>query len=244
MGTRKGWERGEARRLRSEGMLLKPIAAKLNVSVSSVHTWTKDIELSDEQRERSLRGRGGPQSPEHIKKRTAAWSARNRARRVAFQMEGRERARERDPLHMAGCMLYWAEGSKNRNIIVFANSDRAMVRFFTHFLKECFGITPEALSIRLNVYTNNGLSIKEIEDHWLEVIEAPRSCLRAHSTNHYPTSSSGRKRNLPYGVCTLKVARSTWLIQHIYGAIQEYASFEEPRWLDGPPRKQRKKKAA
>jgi hypothetical protein len=27
------------------------------------------------------------------------------------------------------------------------------------------------------------------------------------------------------------------LVQHIYGAIQEYAGFDEPRWLDGPPRK-------
>jgi hypothetical protein len=24
------------------------------------------------------------------------------------------------------------------------------------------------------------------------------------------------------------------IVQHIYGAIQEYAGFEEPRWLDGP----------
>jgi hypothetical protein len=66
------------------------------------------------------------------------------------------------------------------------------------------------------------------------------------STNHYPTSSSGKKRRkLPYGVCTLTLAKSTHLVQHIYGAIQEYAGFEEPRWLDGPPRKpQRKKQSA
>jgi len=25
---------------------------------------------------------------------------------------------------------------------------------------------------------------------------------------------------------------STEIVQHIYGAIQEYAGFEEPRWLD------------
>ena len=29
------------------------------------------------------------------------------------------------------------------------------------------------------------------------------------------------------------------LVQHIYGAIQEYGGFEEPRWLDGPARKPR-----
>jgi hypothetical protein len=51
--------------------------------------------------------------------------------------------------------------------------------------------------------------------------------------NHTPTSSSGMKTNrLPYGVCNVRVLRSTALVQHIYGAIQEYGGFEEPRWLD------------
>ena len=49
--------------------------------------------------------------------------------------------------------------------------------------------------------------------------------------NHFPTSSSGRaKRKLPYGVCSLTV-HSAWMLQHIYGAIQEYAGFDEPAWL-------------
>lgn len=94
---------------------------------------------------------------------------------------------------MAGCMLYWAEGSKNRNMVIFANSDPAMLRFFARFLRECFGVRPKDFSVRLNVYTNNGLSIDEIEDYWLKAIDAPRSCLRAHSINHFPTSTSGKK---------------------------------------------------
>jgi hypothetical protein len=32
-------------------------------------------------------------------------------------------------------------------------------------------------------------------------------------------------------VCTLKVLRSTWLVQHLFGAIQQYGGFAEPRWL-------------
>src|SRR5829696_4262500 len=51
--------------------------------------------------------------------------------------------------------------------------------------------------------------------------------------NHMPTSSSGQARNkLPYGVVTLNV-HSTWIVQHIYGAIQEYARFDErPGWVE------------
>jgi len=33
-------------------------------------------------------------------------------------------------------MLYWAEGSRNRNKIVFTNSDPAMARFFVEFIRE------------------------------------------------------------------------------------------------------------
>jgi hypothetical protein len=138
-------------------------------------------------------------------------------------------------------MLYWAEGSKSRNQVIFANSDPFMLRFFSRFLRESVGVPASDFRIRLNVYLNNGLELVEIEEHWLAAIGAPRSSLRGHTLNHFPTSSSGRgHRRLPHGVCTLKVARSTWLVQHIYGAIQEYGRFEEPRWLDGPSRKRRK----
>lgn len=135
-------------------------------------------------------------------------------------------------------MLYWAEGSKGRNQVHFANSDVNMVRFFWEFLREQLEVDAADMTVRLNVYTTNGLTLRQIEDHWLEALELPRTCLRGHTLNHAPTSSSGKKRNhLPYGVCSLRVLRSTHLAQHIYGAIQEYGGFDEPRWLDGPPRK-------
>ena len=123
---------------------------------------------------------------------------------------------------------------------MFANSDRAMVVFFCRFLRQSLGVAREEVTVRLNVYTSNGLTLREIEDHWLWALDLPRTSLRKHSLNHQPTSSSGRRRNkLPYGVCTVSVRRSTALVQHIYGAIQEYGDFEEPRWLDGPAPKPR-----
>ena len=141
-------------------------------------------------------------------------------------------------MHRAGCMLYWAEGAKDRNSVVFVNSDRPMVEYFVRFLRESLGVTSEEITLRLNVYLTNGLTLREVENHWLWALGLPRSSLRKHTINHTPTSSSGKRRDkLPYGVCAVRVKRSTRLVQHIYGAIQEYAGFDEPRWLDGPPRK-------
>jgi len=220
-----------ARELRRAGMPYKQIAARIGVSASSVHGWTKDIALTEEQRAFNLRGPRGPQNPDRIRRRVETWVARCRAARLASQEDGRRAARERDPLHQAGCMLYWAEGSKGRHAISFTNSDARMLVLFRRFLTNAMAIERDEILLSVNVYTNNGLTIEEIERYWLDMLDLPATSPRKHMTNHMPTSSSGRARNkLPYGVCTLRV-HSTWMLQHIYGAIQEYAGFDEPAWL-------------
>ncbi len=214
-------------------MPVRQIAARVGASQSSVSVWVRDIELTPEQRAANLRRAGAV--------RGDAWRATNRARRATYQGSGREKARRsEDPLHVAGCMLYWAEGAKNRNTARLANSDLSMLAFFKRFTDVCFGLKSNRYSFSINVYLGNGLSIRDVEDHWLSGMELPRSCLRKHQINHHPTSSSGQRVNkLPYGVGCLTILKSTAIVQHIYGAIQEYAGFEEPRWLDGPPRKAR-----
>ena len=92
-----------ARRLRAErGMPMKAIAAELGVSVSSVSLWTRDIELSPEQRE-ALR-EADVRAENRIKgNRARAQSARKA--RVTAQVLGRVAARADDPLaiqEMAG----------------------------------------------------------------------------------------------------------------------------------------------
>ena len=213
-------------------MPYKRIAARLGVSPASAYAWTRDIELTEEQKEVNLRGPRGPLNPEDVRRRAEAWAARCRKRRAASQREGRVAARRSEPLHLAGCMLYWAEGSKGRNAIQFTNSDPRMAAFFRRFLVEALGIAPEDIHLSINVYTNNGMGIEQIERYWLDVLELPTSSVRGHMLNHMPTSSSGRaKHRLPYGVARLSVHK-TEKVQHVYGAIQEYAGFEEPAWLD------------
>jgi hypothetical protein len=222
----------KAREFRLEGAPYKRIAAALKISPATAFAWTRDIELTPEQEARNRRGPEGPQNPEAQRRRAAAWAARCRARRAEFQQDGRRRARDGDLLHQAGCMLYWAEGAKSRNCAKFANSDPPMVLLFRRFLTEALKVNCDDIRLSINVYTNNGLSIDKIERFWLDLLDLGMDSVRKHTLNHLPSSSSGRaKTRLPYGVCFLIVHR-TWVVQHIYGAIQEYAGFEEPRWLD------------
>jgi hypothetical protein len=231
--------RAAARELRKEGVPIKRIAKEVGVSPSSVVNWTRDIILTPEQRERNLRGPRGPQCPDLVARRVEAIKRSSRTRRLRYQQEGRMQARAGNGLHRSGCMLYWAEGAKERNSVRFCNSDIHMVRFFKLFLEQCLGVREEKFRLSLHVYLGNGLSLHAIERRWLQALGLPASCAQKHLVNPLPTSSSGSKRNkLPLGVCTLSVY-DTRVVQHIYGAIQEYGGFEEPRWLDGPPRRAR-----
>lgn len=214
-------------------MAMKRIAKELNVSPSSVHLWTRDIELTAEQRRQIYYGADGPLNPGRIAARNRAWSEWNRDRRRGYQQEGRRRVMAGDPLHIAGCMLYWAEGAKDRNTMTLANSDVELMKLFVRFLREVMTISDDRIALRLNFYSSNGLTIDEVERFWLEALALPRSALQKHTIDHLPTSSSGRRGNkLPFGVATVRVKASTHLVQHIYGALQEYGRFDRTDWLD------------
>src|SRR5882757_11038456 len=101
-----------ARELRAAGWSIKEIERRLSVSRSSVSLWVRDVELGPEQRKRLLaQARLGPLVAAERKAATA------REIRRGYQEECRRLARERDATYAAGCMLYWAEGSKSRNAV-------------------------------------------------------------------------------------------------------------------------------
>jgi predicted DNA-binding protein YlxM (UPF0122 family) len=223
-------EQAEARRLRrDEGLSLKEIAERLSVSKSSVSAWVRDIELTPEQHLRLSDSNRlyGRQALAH-----AAWNAHHRERRQAAQAEGRRLARAGDPFHAAGCMLFWAEGSKSRNQMVFSNSDPNMVRFYVAFLRRYFQLEDEAITIRCYLYCDHTERQIEIENFWLETLDLPRDSLRKTMLNRYSRSSSRKRTNmLPYGTCHVVVNR-THVVQGLYGAIQEYVAFTRDAWLD------------
>jgi transposase-like protein len=221
-------ERREARRLRAEeGASIKSIAARLGVSASSVSVWVRDIELSRAQV--AVLAEANP-ALNAQRSGTARWSDICRDRRRRWQADGRARARVGDPLHHAGCMLFWAEGSKQRNNAILTNADPDLLLVFRRFLRDCYAVEDERIAFSVNCFLGNGLALEQIEAHWLEVLELPRGSLRASTVNRPSSASRRRGRTLVHGTGRLAVA-STAVVQSIYGAIQEYAGIDRPEWL-------------
>jgi Homeodomain-like domain len=223
-------ERDRARQLRSErGYSIKQIAALLNVSTSSVSLWVRDIELTADQHE-ALRQRSALYDGQLVGRAVA--SSRRRAERRAYQEHGRALARRGDVRHAMGCMLYWAEGTKNRNQIRFSNSDPEMVRTFVSFLRTYFPLGDEDIRLTCHLFADHVDRQREIENFWLKVAQLPRSSLCQSIVNVYSKYSLKKRRNkLPFGTCRVVVSRTS-VAQSIYGAIQEYAGFDRPAWLD------------
>jgi hypothetical protein len=140
-------------------------------------------------------------------------------------------ARRGDPLHLMGCMLYWGEGSKARNKVVFTNSDPDMIRTFVRFLRESLGVDDGRIRVSCNCHLGNGLGLRTIEQYWLELLELPETSMLPSIVNRASAASGRRRRTLPHGTLRV-VVHSARLVQHIYGAIEEYAGIHRPDWLD------------
>jgi hypothetical protein len=206
---------------------VREVAKRAGVSQASASVCVRDIRLTPAQRrvldERGERGRAAARTRR---------SANAREVRRAYQDEGRRLARERGASYAAGCMLYWAEGAKQRNSLKITNSDPELLALFAGFLRRELNVPSNKMSLYCNLFADHLERQREIEDYWLMRLGMPRSSLRRSVVNVFSRSSKRtRIGKLPYGTSALCV-HSTRIVQAIYGSIQEYGGFERQEWLD------------
>jgi hypothetical protein len=227
----------EAISLRKQGLSLKEIVKKVQRPQSTISGWIKKVELTEEQK-KYLDSRNPAKNillqnrVEAIKKSIITWMER----RKKYQEEGRELCREaiknKDINFIVGIILYWTEGarSNNRNSVKFSNTDVAMVTLFTNFMKTYFNVEDTDICLKMYCWLNNGVSLTEIENFWIEKLNLNKSNLRK-SYIEQDRKITGKKKNIHvYGVCNISINR-TDIIQKIYGAIQEFTGINRPEWL-------------
>lgn len=225
MVAAKDEEKRQARELRRQGYSFGEIAKELGVSRSSVHNWCKDIKITSKQKKR-LDNKQRQMGDNN--KGALANKERGRKQRISYQQVGRKKAQEGNYLHCIGCMLYWAEGTKSRNSIGFANSDPEMILVFMRFLRESLQVPEEKLRMKVHCYARTEEEQTRIEQYWLDLLDLDRA--RMQKTQLLEGSDKALNR-LRQGVCTVMV-NSTEHLHHIFGAIQEYGGFEDDTWLD------------
>ncbi|HEV8653798.1 MAG TPA: helix-turn-helix domain-containing protein [Actinomycetes bacterium] len=155
-------ERERARLLRAEGLTMAEIAARLDVSKSSVSLWVRDVDFEPRPRVTSGRRR----EPNALQRRKQAEIDR-------LVQEGSARVgqlSEREFL-MAGVALYAGEGAKQDGRVRFANSDRRIIAFFCSWLRHFFEIDESRLRVLL--YLHEGLDLRVAMAYWSAVTGIP-----------------------------------------------------------------------
>ena len=201
--------------------------------------WSPDIKLRrDNCRRSSVTGNavaGGARS-------AAGWSRSTTARSVRTQDEGRARGRARRTRStQAGCMLYWAEGSK---VAQHASCSRTatptMVRLFRRFLDDSLDVRPgpdPCPGQRLHEQRPDGRGRSSGTGSICSSFRSRPSRGRSSTTSRRRAAVSDR-RSSPYGVCTLRVSRPS-RAAHLR-SNPGVRRLRRARWLDGTPRAERR----
>lgn len=225
-------EKKKARELRCQGMSMGDIARSVGAAKSTVSLWVRDIKLTNEQiLTLAARNPAAGRANWDREKVIETW----KNKRLEYQERGREMARRfaENKDFVIGCMLYWAEGAKDRSVPMFCNSDPAMMAIYMNFLRKYFSdVDEERLRVSITCYLDCGMTLEEIQDYWLKVLDLQRSNLRKCVVDKYPKlSNRKRKRKLPHGVCRVQ-GGGVETIQAIYGAIQELIGIDKPEWAE------------
>ncbi len=197
-------ERLEARRIRrEEGLSIGAIAKLLQCSKSSVSKWVREIPLTSEQ--------------------VAKLMSRERASEIAAshpnapkQKFGIERAHiessamrevgviDRDKLRVIGAALYWAEGSKDRNEVVFVNSDPDMVRLMMRFFREVCNVEEARFRGALHIHPH--LDVEAAIWFWSSVAGIPVSQFHKTQVAVSKASIHHRADRLPNGTFRIRIS--------------------------------------
>lgn len=192
----------EAFKLRRLGKSYKQINRELGIATSTLADWFKNEPWSQE-----------------IKMRLSAEVSFSNARNLELLVQAsRERWRQKheeyramavrefeglkdDPLFLAGIMLYWGEGEKQKksSVVRLGNSEPEMLRIFYLFLLKALGISKDKIHAWILLYPDLVDSVQK--NFWSKATGIPLEHFKKSITikGRHPT------KRLSYGVCTIFV---------------------------------------
>lgn len=202
-------EKKQAIALRHGGQSIKDIASKLNVAVSSVSVWVRDVPLSHLQRT-TLKSNSFSSSA--VEKRRASRLTNESAKRnlVIAKSAAEIRNLTLHDIWLMGTMLYWAEGGKTQRMVRFSNGDPNMHKLMMQFFR--LVCTVNESKLRGYIHIHDHLDFEAAELYWADITNIPPSQFfkTYRKLNSIQTS---KKDTLPYGVLDVYVLDTNLFLQ-------------------------------
>lgn len=203
-------EKFTAIKLRKRGLSYPSILKTVSVSRSTLSLWLRDIELTQQQQKKLLKGR-------EISRYSAAKNKKEL--RILKTREIIELGKEeipkliKSPLFITGLALYWAEGTKNSSESVrFANSDENMIKIIMEWFRSVCGVPEKKFRIQIHMHELH--CRPALEKYWSKITGIP--CNQFYKT-YIKKTSLGQRRNILYnGTCSVTVSNKN-LFRRITG---------------------------
>lgn len=202
--------------LRREGISIGTIARDLNVAKSTAYEWTKNIEgaarYAQLGRERWIK---------ELQPLGALGQKKKREKKIIQIIE--EVQKELEQLQLTPglektvlTLLYWAEGSKGRGMLKFANTDPRLMSLFIALLRKSYVLDEQKfrVALQLHWYHND----KKVRKFWSELLKIPE--FQFYKIYHKKRSKERVFRKNIGGICFLQYNSDTLrerIVHYAYG---------------------------
>ncbi len=193
--------REKSRKMRVEGFSLGNISKKLVIPKSTLSLWLKDIP-----KPKNLYYTN--QKEWLVKIRILAADANKKKRQEVIEKISDEVRKDVEIWDLSSpqiqkailATLYWAEGTKGRDVLQFANTDPRLILLFVTMLRNNFELDQSKFRVRLHLHFYH--REKEVKKFWSQLLNIPESQFNKTYRKHRSKERTFR-RNIG-GICFIK----------------------------------------
>lgn len=216
-------ERLEALRLRERGLSYSEIKKQVSVSGSSLSLWLRGVKLDGKQKLRLIeKGKAARKLGSGVLKRIRVDKTQVIIKKASLEVGNLDNS----DLMLAGIMLYWAEGSKQKEHnpskeVIFSNSDPEMIRIYLRWVRECLKIPEDRIVFETYIHETHKKTIHELALYWSKITGFPIERFGKVYFKKNKVSSFRKNRGKDYsGVLRVSIRKSTDLNRKITGWIK------------------------
>lgn len=207
--------------LRKKGISIKKIAKKLHISSSTASKWLKNVELSQELKDRLYKNAHDPfygRRKDHVMNQIKKKEKEiKKEKLLGIKNIGKLTKRE---LFITGVGLYWAEGFKKDRRLGFANSDPSMIKLFIKWLTGCCNVPKDQIRLRIGLNISHNHRINEVEKYWSELTEIPLNHFQKPFFQKFKWKKKYPNENNYFGVLRIRANKQLKLFRRISGWIE------------------------
>jgi transcriptional regulator with XRE-family HTH domain len=216
-------ERKKAVKLRKLGYSHSEILKKVKVTRSTLTAWLKNIHLTKPQIERLRLKR------ENGRKLGSLTLKRNRiekTKEIIDKAKSEINSLNESHLKIIGSILYWAEGSKQKEHdpskeLVFSNSDPKMIKLYLLWLNKCLLIKPDDIVFEMYIHETYQKTKDSLATYWSKVTNFDKLHFQKVYFKKNKVHTMRKNKGKDYhGVLRISVKRSTDLNRKVTGWIQ------------------------